>query len=33
VSLVPMLLEMTVWGARNGTGTSVPRDLKMVFCR
>jgi DNA-binding HxlR family transcriptional regulator len=31
VSLVPMLLEMTVWGARNGAGTSVPRDLVARF--
>ena len=31
VSLVPLLVEMTVWGARNGTGTDVAHDLITRF--
>jgi DNA-binding HxlR family transcriptional regulator len=31
VSVVPMLIEMTVWGARNSKDTSVDRDLLRRF--
>lgn len=31
VSVVPMLIEMTVWGARNGKSTTVDRDLLRRF--
>jgi hypothetical protein len=31
VSVVPMLIEMTVWGARNSKDTAVDRDLLRRF--
>jgi len=31
VSVVPMLIEMTVWGARNSKDTTVDRDLLRRF--
>ena len=33
VSVVPMLIEMTVWGARNSKDTTVDRDLLRRFGR
>src|SRR5262245_29077051 len=30
-SVVPMLIKMTVWGARNGKDTSVDRNLLRCF--
>lgn len=33
VSVVPMLIEMTVWGARNSKATTVDRDLLRRFER
>ena len=33
VSVVPMLIEMTVWGARNSKATTVDRDLLRRFDR